>query len=134
MSSAFDTIHRDKLIEVAEEILDEDEVRILRLLLTETKLEAKIENAEANVFESNIGSPQGDSISGPLFTIYFNNALKQLRNEILNEPIDIRKINQQWIEKTNSSLPEMMIYADDCDFITELEDKKKAYMKKHKKY
>ena len=30
MSSAFDTIYRDQLINIAEEILGEDEVRIIR--------------------------------------------------------------------------------------------------------
>ena len=72
MSSAFDTIYRDELIKTAEEILDEDELRILSTLLAETTLEVRIENAQSDTFESNIGSPQGDSISGPLFTLHLN--------------------------------------------------------------
>jgi hypothetical protein len=38
MSSAFDTINRDELIEVLEEFLDEDEVRICRILLSEMRM------------------------------------------------------------------------------------------------
>ena len=79
MSSAFDTIHRDKLLKIVENILNEDELRILRVLLADTTLEIKIQNAEACPFASNIGSPQGDSISGSLFTIYLNHALQQIR-------------------------------------------------------
>ena len=76
MSSAFDTIERDQLIDIAKEILDEPEIKILGVILAETTLEVKVENAQTITFESNIGSPQGDSISGPIFTIYFNHALQ----------------------------------------------------------
>ena len=96
MSSAFDTIQRDQLIDIAKEILNEDGKRILRVLLAETTLEVKVENAQTTTFESNIGLPQGDSISGPLFTIYFNEALQRLREEIGKEPIPantLRKSN-----------------------------------------
>ena len=37
-TSAFDTIWRDKLIEITEEFLEEDEMRILRVLLSDTNL------------------------------------------------------------------------------------------------
>ena len=68
---------------------------------------------------SNIGSPQGAAISGPLFTIYFENYLKEVRKEIENTPIYIPDINTKWIEQRNSSLPKELIYADDSDFLTE---------------
>ena len=125
MSSAFDTIYRDKIIEIAKDILDEDEIKILTVLLSDTTLEVKIEGAHTNAFTSNIGSPQGESISGPLFTIYLDNALHQLERAIQQEEIlDVRDINPKWIEMTNSSLPNKMIYADDCDFLTEIEKNK----------
>ena len=130
MSSAFDTIHRDELFKIVEKILDEDELRILSTLLSETTLEVKVENAQATTFESNIGSPQGDSISGPLFTLYFNEALQQIKDELQNDPTDCRDINPRWIEKTKSNIPEEIIYADDCDFITEIEKKKEKIYKK----
>ena len=93
MLSVFDTIQRDLLIDIAKEILNEDEIRIQRVLLAETTLEVKVENAETTAFKSNIGSPQGNGISGLLLTIYFNDALQQLRKEIGKEPIEVRDIN-----------------------------------------
>ena len=124
MSTAFDTIDREKIIKIAEQIIDEDESRILRILLAETTLEVNIDKAQATPFKSNIGSPQGDSISGPLFTIYLNNVLQQLNNNMEREIIDVRDINLQWVERKNSNIPRRMEYADDCDFITELEKEK----------
>ena len=35
------------------------------------------------------------------------------------EPINVRDINPQWIERLNSNLPDEMEYADDCDFVRE---------------
>ena len=82
MSKAFDTIQRDQIIDIVKDILNEDEIRILRVPLAETTLEVKVENAQTTTFEFNTGSPQEDSISGQLFTIYFNHALQQLREDI----------------------------------------------------
>ena len=56
MLSALDTIQRDQLSDWAKEILNKDKIRILRILLDETTLEVKVENAQANTFESNIDS------------------------------------------------------------------------------
>ena len=121
MSSAFDTIHRDKLINIAEEFLDEDDIRIMRVLLADTTLEVKVHGAESSPFVSNIGSPQGDSVSGPWFTIYLDKSLETIREAIEHEPIDCREINRKLLEKIQSELPDDILYADDCDFITEIE-------------
>ena len=67
MSSAFDTIIREDLIKVLENILHEDEVRMVRLLLSNTTLDIKISGVDTEEFLSNIGSPQGGGISGTLF-------------------------------------------------------------------
>ena len=91
MSSAFNTIQRGQIIDIGKDVLNEDEIRILRILPAETTLEVKVENAQATTFESNTGSPQGGRISGPLFTIYFNNALQQLREEMGKEPRVLEK-------------------------------------------
>ena len=84
MSIAFDTIQGDQLIYISKEV--------------------KVENAQTTPFESNIGSPQGDSIIGPLLTIYFNNALQQLREEMGKKPIDVGDINAQWTERMKRTL------------------------------
>ena len=42
-------------------------MRIIRVLLTDRNLEIKIQGADTKPFKSNIGSPQGDAVSGPFF-------------------------------------------------------------------
>ena len=105
MSSAFDTVYRDELFKIVEEFLDEDDMRILSTLLAETTLEVKVENAKATTFESNIQSPQGECISGPLFTLYFNRALQQIKNEMQKEPKYFRDINPRWVKKNGNQHP-----------------------------
>ena len=58
-------------MQIAESFLDEDEARFIRRLLSNTTLEVRVKGAGTTPFVSNIGSPQGGSISGPLFEIYF---------------------------------------------------------------
>ena len=49
--------------------MNNNEITILRILLTETILKIKVENAQTTTIESNIDSPQGDSISGLRFIL-----------------------------------------------------------------
>ena len=42
MSAAFHTIHCDKLLEIAQEVMSKDGARILRLLLTDVTTETQI--------------------------------------------------------------------------------------------
>ena len=107
MSSAFDTIKREKLIEIINTFLDEDDTRIIRFLLTNTTLEIKMNNVETQTFESNIGSPQGDGLSGTLFNVYFEYVLRKLRTK-LDENCTI----------PYTIMPDETIYADDADFLT----------------
>ena len=48
------------------------------------------------------------------------------------EPIDCRDINPRWIEKMESSIPEEIVYAEDSDFITEIEKTKDKIYEKAK--
>ena len=118
MSSAFDTLERNKLLEIVEGFMSEDNKRILRILLSNTTVEIKIKGAETTSFKSNIGAPQGDSYSGPQFTTYFESSLKTVR------------------QKTNTTMtedyPEEMIYADDYDHLTEELEKKRLFKGKVK--
>ena len=78
-SSAFDTIKRSKLIQIINEFLEEDEIRMIRYLLSNTIVKPKINRASVETeFRSNIGTPQGDSISPILFTIYLEKALREI--------------------------------------------------------
>ena len=66
MSKAFDTILRTKLVAVMKEAkFNNNEIRMVIFLLTNTKLKIKI-----------------NSLSGALFTLYLAAALKQLREEM----------------------------------------------------
>ena len=124
MSSPLDTIWRDKLIEITEEFMKEDEMRIIRVLLSDTNLEIKIQGADTKPFKSNIGSPQGDAVSGPFSTIYLEHYLRKFREEVKNIPVNIYDINNQWLDQRQSNLPNELIYAGDYDFITEDEETK----------
>ena len=101
-SSAFDTIKRSKLIQIINEFLEEDEIRMIRYLLSNTIVKPKINRASVETeFRSNIGTPQGDSISPILFTIYLEKALREIRAVL---EVDIE--------------PNEIEYADDVDFIS----------------
>ena len=52
MRSEFDTIRREQLIEILKSFLDEDEVRIIRLLLNHTTLYIRLNNVETEPFTS----------------------------------------------------------------------------------
>ena len=49
------------------------------------------------------------------------------------EPIDCRDINTRCVGKMASSIPEEIVYVDDCDFITEIEKTKDKIYEKAKK-
>ena len=115
MSSAFDTIRREKLLDILATFLDEDELRISRLLLSATTLEVKIKGTETEPFGSNIGSPQGDGISGCFFNVYFEYSLRKVRENFNMQPIIQGNLNSPTIKIT---MPEEAIYADDADFMT----------------
>ena len=97
--------------------MDEDGLRILRILLTNTSFEVRMKGAQTEPVDTNIGAPQGDSYSGPLFTMYFENALREVREAI-------------GIDLENMELPEEMIYADDYDNITLDDEVRKQFLEK----
>ena len=70
MSKAFDTIQRGTLFEDLKEILTIDELNLIHLLLNDVQLAVKLEDKIGKLFESRIGSPQGDAASALFFIIY----------------------------------------------------------------
>ena len=116
MSSAFDTIHRSTILRLLQDAgCSEDDIRLVRYLLANTKLKIKINKTISGEFEVTIGAFQGDCLSGSLFTMYLAGALYHLRAVVIhirpNPPI------------AESSLPLEWEYADDADFADEDEDK-----------
>ena len=81
MSSAFDIITRKDLIEIVENQVPEDKVRMTRFLLSNTSLDIKIKGVETESFCSNKGSPQGNSINGIVFIIYQEDSHRRARCE-----------------------------------------------------
>ena len=65
MSSAFDTISRQTVLNLLVDAgCTEDEVRLVRLLLSNTKLHVRVGKSKSTVFISLSGAFQGDSLSG----------------------------------------------------------------------
>ena len=76
MSKAFDTIQIGTLFEDLKEILEPDELHLIHLLLDNVKVAVKLENIIGTIFESRIGSPQGNAASTLFFIIYLAVTLK----------------------------------------------------------
>ena len=103
MSAAFDTVDREKLLNILESILDEDKIRIIQFLLSNTSISIRVNGVSKLMpFISNIRVPQGDGLSPVLFTIYLEAALRDVR-----------------IDLGNKELPTELAYADDVDFVSE---------------
>ena len=103
MSAAFDTVDREKLLNILESILDEDKIRIIQFLLSNTSISIRVNGVSKLMpFISNIRVPRGDGLSPVLFTIYLEAALRDVR-----------------IDLGNKELPTELAYADDVDFVSE---------------
>ena len=127
MSSAFDTIQCEQLISIVKKFLDEDEVRMIQLLLSNTTLDVRINTAETEPFSSNMGSLQGDALSGVLFNIYFEESLRRVRT--FRHEMDSDDGEESGKGAPNF-LPQEAIYADDADFLTTSEEEKKTITEK----
>jgi hypothetical protein len=92
---------------------DFHEIRLVRLLLSNTKLKVRVNNNLSAEFESVIGAFQGDSLSGNLFTLTLAGALNHLR-VILTALLD--RPNPPIAE---NGMPNESEYADDVDFLDE---------------
>ena len=108
MSSAFDTIRRQTILDLLIDAgCNDDEVRIVRFLLSNIKIKVKVNKELSIEFESSIGGPQGDSLSGKLFTLSLAGALYNLR-AVTSRPTPPIKCD---------GMPEESEYSDDVDFM-----------------
>ena len=107
MSAAFDTINREILLSILAEIVEEDELRLIQFLLSNTQINTRINKADTRApFTSNVGTPQGDGLSPVLFTVYLEHALKNAR-DIIGQPKT----------RLEQLIPREIAYADDVDFV-----------------
>ncbi|MFN9953907.1 MAG: reverse transcriptase domain-containing protein, partial [bacterium] len=63
MSKAFDCINRKKLLEALKEIIDPSEYQMIRYILSNTNLTARIKGEYGDRFDTSIGVPQVDALS-----------------------------------------------------------------------
>ena len=106
LCSHFHTIRRDKLLDILQtfsrRIRNADYTPTVRRHFTRT---ATL-NGECHAFATSIGTPQGDSLSPVLFTVYLEAALRDLRSRLPTRP------------QTDANLPLDVEHADDTDFIS----------------
>ncbi|GFR67651.1 very-long-chain enoyl-CoA reductase [Elysia marginata] len=102
-------------------IIDKDEVRTIRFLLSNTVVNTKVNKAtEEKPFISNVGTPQGDSLSPVLFIIYLEHALRDIRTNI-SPPTDIERLLEfVKVEEVQKALERhrLFVNVDKTDFTT----------------
>ena len=119
MSSAFDTISRETVLNVLDDAgCTSDEIRMVRLLLSNTVLKVKVNDSISVEFQSTTGAFQGDALSGNLFTLVEAAALIHLRSVlsrvssvpyVVNHPIPNPPVTKEF-------MPLETAYSDDVNF------------------
>jgi hypothetical protein len=107
MSKAFDSISRELLLQVLSNLLNDDEMRLVHVLLTDVRLKVRVDRAFSRIFKTGKGVPQGDSLSPLFFIVYLEAALREFRQFMS-------------VSSVNSTGPSVLsfdtAYADDVDF------------------
>ena len=80
LSKAFDCIDRKLLMETLEQLLQDkpSELRIIKYLLSNTSLTARLQGVYGRSFKTTLGIPQGDGLSPALFLIYLLAAIDHM--------------------------------------------------------
>lgn len=78
MSRAFDTVYRDKLMDVLQVALGSKKTKAITLLFGNTQAKVKINQTLSNKFNVDTGVFQGDGLSPSLFTAYLEAALRHI--------------------------------------------------------
>ena len=117
MTSAFDTIKRSTILRLLEDAgCSEDDVRLVRMLLANTKVTVRVNMETSTVFLSTRGAFQGDSLSGCLFTLSFAGSLYHMRAVCAARPI-IPIADGEGVADLPEGLPLEWEYSDDADFV-----------------
>ena len=89
MSKAFDSIQRNTLTEDLKNVLNQDELYLIRIQL-DVKIVAKFGNYKSRFFSTDTGAPQGDCASASKFTFYL---AKSLETTIANDTPSLEEHN-----------------------------------------
>ena len=100
-------------MQTLELILEEDNIRMCLVLVSETPATLCFGKDFTESLETNKGSPQGDSTSSAFFKIAFKNAVRDLHSELKNNPNNERSYSKV------TFLPAEITYANDSDFPTQ---------------
>lgn len=117
MSKAFDTVSRQKLLDILKTIIDADELHMVYLMLQNIELRVRCGASLSGAFSTNIGVPQGDALSPILFTLYLAYAMKPAPIPALAlyphiQPYDVAR------DTNSTSLFSVQLqYADDISWI-----------------
>ena len=130
MSKAFDNVIRSKLLEIlAERGVPIHDITIIKLLLSNTHLRVKDGKDVGESFETNKGVPQGDGLSPELFTIYLDEALREIDRKLDSDHQGYQKKGtattlqgHDYFKNARIELPKHLEYADDVDFFTTSEE------------
>ena len=118
MSTAFDTVQRNKLFKILQKILGEDELHMMKTPIENVNLKVRIENILGASIKTNIGVPQVDCLSPVLFVLYLAEALKETCN--IMKPS--HEEDHRYAQDTNFILRQQ--YADDVSWVTNTEKRK----------
>lgn len=84
VSSAFDTLDREILLRYLQNVLPSDELHMVKTLLEAMKLSVQVGNKMGKPFDTTVGTPQEESRSPTLFTLYLTKPWEM--NNIRSEP------------------------------------------------
>lgn len=120
LSKAFDCIDRKILLRTMEEheIANEDDLRLVQFLISDTKLQVKIGNSFGEKFSTIIGTPQGDALSPLLFLIYLE---KIIRTANMQNHLEARDITYAYADDVNFAI------FDEDENRTELHEGQQSY-------
>ena len=106
MSRAFDTIRRDRLIQILETFLDDSELRMICLLLADTILEPWLAKGNCATFNTTIGTrPRRQPVTCTIHCIPRSSPTRS-------------KTNATTTPSNRYKLPLDIAYADDVDFVS----------------
>ena len=109
MFKAFDTVKKRDPFEILKEVLDDDELHIIKLLVGNVTLQVKVCTKMENDIETNIGVPQGDCLSPILFITYLAEALNPV--QAIEQP---PHISDHTYIKTNHAMISQQCADDIC--------------------